>query len=57
MSGETCHAEVATDNPSRHLKVLAVRLSTRYLTPAPERFLALLVTASADHAATYPNGS
>jgi DNA-binding transcriptional LysR family regulator len=31
-------------------RVSALRLSTRYLTPATERFLALLVTASADHA-------
>jgi hypothetical protein len=31
-------------------RVLAARLSTRYLTPATERFLAMLVTASADYA-------
>lgn len=40
---------LATDPPMR--RVSAVRLSTRYLTPASERFLALLVTASAHHAA------
>src|SRR6059058_798771 len=39
---------LATDPPSR--RVSAVRLSTRYLTPATERFTALLVAASADHA-------
>jgi DNA-binding transcriptional LysR family regulator len=42
---------LATDPPMR--RVSAVRLATRYLTPATERFLALLVAASADHAATY----
>ncbi len=41
---------LATDPPMR--RVSALRLSTRYLTPATERFLALLVTASADHAGT-----
>ena len=41
---------LATDPPSR--RVSAVRLSTRYLTPATERFTALLIAASADHAAT-----
>src|SRR6266496_1698433 len=42
---------LATDPPSR--RVSAVRLSTRYLTPATERFTALLVAASADHADTH----
>ena len=37
---------LATDPPSR--RVSALRLSTRYLTPATERFTALLVAASAD---------
>ena len=41
---------LATDPPNRH--VSAVRLSTRYLTPATERFTALLVAAGADHADT-----
>ena len=40
---------LAADPPSR--RVSALRLSTRYLTAATERFLALLVTASADHVA------
>jgi DNA-binding transcriptional LysR family regulator len=39
---------LATDPPMR--RVSAVRLATRYLTPATERFIALLVAASADHA-------
>jgi DNA-binding transcriptional LysR family regulator len=39
-----------TDPPSR--RVVSLRLSTRYLTPASERFTELLVAASADHAAT-----
>jgi DNA-binding transcriptional LysR family regulator len=38
---------LATDPPSR--RVSAVRLSTRYLTPATDRFTALLLAASADH--------
>ena len=38
---------LATDPPSR--RVSALRLSTRYLTPAAERFLTLLVAASTDH--------
>jgi DNA-binding transcriptional LysR family regulator len=38
---------LATDAPSR--RVSALRLSTRYLTPATARFLTLLVAASADH--------
>ncbi len=46
---------LATDPPSR--RVSAVRLSTRYLSPATERFLALLVAASTDHAARYLNGN
>jgi DNA-binding transcriptional LysR family regulator len=33
-------------------RVSALRLATRYLTPATERFIDLLVAASADHAAT-----
>src|SRR5205085_1074639 len=41
---------LATDPPSR--RVSAVRLATRYLTPATERFTALLVAAAADHADT-----
>jgi DNA-binding transcriptional LysR family regulator len=40
------------DPPSR--RVVSLRLSTRYLTPATERFEALLVAASAQHAATQP---
>jgi DNA-binding transcriptional LysR family regulator len=40
---------LASDPPMR--RVSAVRLSTRYLTPATERFIALLVAASADYAA------
>ena len=39
-----------TDPPSR--RVVSLRLSTRYLTPASERFTELLVAASADDAAT-----
>lgn len=39
---------LASDPPSR--RVSAVRLSTRYLTRASERFITLLVAASADHA-------
>src|SRR6266568_1567389 len=39
---------LATDPPTR--RVSALRLSTRYLTPATERFTALLIAASADHA-------
>jgi len=46
---------LATDPPSR--RVSAVRLSTRYLSPATERFLTLLVAASTDHAAAYLNGN
>jgi DNA-binding transcriptional LysR family regulator len=46
---------LAADPPMR--RVSALRLSTRYLTPASERFLALLVAASADHAGTHPTGS
>jgi DNA-binding transcriptional LysR family regulator len=46
---------LATDPPLR--RVSAVRLSTRYLTPATERFITLLVAASVDHANTYPNRS
>jgi DNA-binding transcriptional LysR family regulator len=41
---------LANDPPSR--RVSALRLSTRYLTPATELFLALLVAASADHSRT-----
>src|SRR5207247_10700631 len=43
---------LASDPPVR--RVSALRLSTRYLTPATERFLALLLAASADYAATHP---
>ena len=46
---------LTTDPPMR--RVSAVRLSTRYLTPATERFLALLVAAAADHADTDSDGS
>src|SRR5881396_760953 len=46
---------LATDPPMR--RISAVRLSTRYLTPATERFTALLVAASTEHALTYPNES
>jgi hypothetical protein len=41
---------LATD-PVMH-RVPAIRLSTRYLTPTTERFIAMLVAASADYAAT-----
>jgi DNA-binding transcriptional LysR family regulator len=44
---------LATDPPMR--RVSAVRLSTRYLTPATERFISLLVSASADQAAIPAN--
>jgi DNA-binding transcriptional LysR family regulator len=40
---------LASDPPIR--RVLALRLSSRYLTPATERFLALVVAASAAYAA------
>jgi DNA-binding transcriptional LysR family regulator len=43
---------LASDPPLR--RVSAVRLSTRYLTPATERFITLLVAASADYAETTP---
>src|SRR6266702_7043797 len=46
---------LATNPPMR--QVSAIRLSTRYLTPATERFTALLVASSADYAAAYPDGS
>jgi len=46
---------LATDPPMR--RISAVRLSTRYLTPATDRFTALLVAASTDHAYTHPNGN
>ena len=39
---------LATDPPMR--RISAVRRATRYLTPATERFIALLVAASTDHA-------
>jgi DNA-binding transcriptional LysR family regulator len=41
---------LANDPPSR--RVSAVRLATRYLTPASERFIALLTAASSDYANT-----
>jgi DNA-binding transcriptional LysR family regulator len=44
---------LATDPPMR--RISAVRLATRYLTPATERFTNLLVAASADEAVTYPD--
>jgi hypothetical protein len=44
---------LATDPPMR--RISAVRLSTRYLTPATERFTELLVVASTDHVPAYPN--
>jgi DNA-binding transcriptional LysR family regulator len=40
---------LAADPPTR--RISAVRLATRYLTPATERFIAMLVSASADYAA------
>jgi DNA-binding transcriptional LysR family regulator len=46
---------LATDPPMR--RISAVRLSTRYLTPATERFTALLVVASKDHTPRHPNGT
>jgi DNA-binding transcriptional LysR family regulator len=42
---------LATDPPMR--RVCAIRLATRYLTPATERFITLLVTASADYSNPY----
>src|SRR5262245_49387362 len=39
---------LATDPPIR--RVSAIRLATRFLTPATEQFIALLVAASANHA-------
>jgi len=45
---------LASNPPMR--RVSAVRLSTRYLTPATERFTAFLVAASAEHAAIRPGG-
>jgi len=42
---------LAADPPMR--RVSAVRPATRYLTPATERFIALLVAASADYADPY----
>jgi len=44
---------LATDPPVR--RVSAFRLSMRYLTPATERFLALVVGASADYAGIAPD--
>jgi DNA-binding transcriptional LysR family regulator len=41
---------LASDPPAR--RVSAVRLSTRYMTPATKRFLALLVAASTEYCAT-----
>ncbi len=41
---------LASDPPTR--RVSAVRLSTRYLSPATERFIALLLAASTDYDAT-----
>ena len=46
---------LANDPPSR--RVSALRLSTRYLTAATERFLALLVAASADYSRTHSDHS
>jgi DNA-binding transcriptional LysR family regulator len=43
---------LAEDPPTR--RISAIRLTTRYETPATERFTALLVAASADPAATRP---
>ncbi len=43
---------LASDPPGR--RVVSLRLATRYLTPATERFTAMLVAASAEHAAAYP---
>jgi DNA-binding transcriptional LysR family regulator len=42
---------VATDPPMR--RVAAIRLATRYLTPATDRFTDLLISASRDHAAPH----
>jgi DNA-binding transcriptional LysR family regulator len=44
---------LASDPPGR--RVVSLRLATRYLTPATERFTAMLVAASAEHAAAYPD--
>jgi DNA-binding transcriptional LysR family regulator len=46
---------LTTDPPGR--RVSAIRLATRYLTPATERFLALLVGSSADYTTADPNPS
>jgi DNA-binding transcriptional LysR family regulator len=46
---------LAADPPMR--RISAVRLATRYLTPATERFTALLVAAGREHAPSAPNGS
>jgi hypothetical protein len=42
-----------------HRLALSLQLErlTRYLTPATERFITLLVAASVDHANTYPDRS
>ena len=44
---------LASDPPGR--RVVSLRLATRYLTPATERFTAMLVAASEEHAAAYPD--
>jgi DNA-binding transcriptional LysR family regulator len=44
-----------TNPPKR--RISAVRLATRYLTPATDRFINLLLAASQTHAATHQNGS
>jgi DNA-binding transcriptional LysR family regulator len=46
---------LATDPPMR--RVSALRLSTRYRTPATERFIALLVAASSHYASTWLEGA
>lgn len=46
---------LASDPPMR--RISAIRLATRYLTPATERFTALLAAASTDHVRADPNGS
>lgn len=43
---------LSADPPMR--RISAVRLATRYLTPATDRFLALLIQASADYAGARP---
>jgi hypothetical protein len=44
---------LTADPPTR--RVSAIRLATRYLTPATDRFIALLVATSRDYANTHRN--